>query len=132
MPETLFHITLLLLWVAWAALLFGGLAQGTPDAERTRRMPRWTRMASSLALVIAAWGFALLHSGSPQAGVAVLTAIGIPHEPVAWHLGPWPHEREWQRAFFAPIDRPVAVDERGWGAKGVLDLARIRSLRDRR
>ncbi len=77
MSETLFHITLLLLWVAWAALLFGGLAQGTPDAERTRRIPRWTRMASSLALVIAAWGFALLRSESPQAGVAVLTAIGM-------------------------------------------------------
>jgi len=38
-----------------------------------------------------------------------LTAIGLPHEPVAWHLGPWPHEREWQRAFFAPIERPVAA-----------------------
>jgi heptosyltransferase I len=38
-----------------------------------------------------------------------LDAIGVPHEPVTWNLGPWPHERAAQRAFFAPIDRPVAT-----------------------
>ena len=38
-----------------------------------------------------------------------LTALGIEAEPVAWHLGPWEHERAWQREFFAPFDRPVAA-----------------------
>ncbi len=37
-----------------------------------------------------------------------LTAIDIPHEPVEWDLGPWPHEREWQRDFFSRLDRPAA------------------------
>ena len=38
-----------------------------------------------------------------------LTALGIPHEPVQWGLGPWPAERSAQREFFARIARPVAV-----------------------
>jgi heptosyltransferase I len=38
-----------------------------------------------------------------------LAALGVPHEPVEWGLGPWPHERAWQQEFFADIDRPVAV-----------------------
>ena len=37
-----------------------------------------------------------------------LEALGIPHEPVVWDLGPWEHEREWQREFFQPFDRPIA------------------------
>ena len=38
-----------------------------------------------------------------------LTALGIPHEPVTWNLGPWPEELDWQREFFAPITRRVAA-----------------------
>lgn len=38
-----------------------------------------------------------------------LEALGVPHEPVVWDLGPWPQEREAQRRFFAPIARPVAA-----------------------
>ena len=37
-----------------------------------------------------------------------LEALGIPHEPVVWDLGPWEHEREWQREFFQQFDRPIA------------------------
>jgi heptosyltransferase I len=37
-----------------------------------------------------------------------LDALGVPHEPPVWNLGPWPDERAWQREFYAPIDRPVA------------------------
>ncbi len=33
--------------------------------------------------------------------------LEIPHEPVEWGLGPWPGEREWQREFFARIERPA-------------------------
>jgi uncharacterized membrane protein YhhN len=46
------------LFLAWAALLFGGFIFGTPDTDNTRRMPRWTRLASSFVLVIAAWSIA--------------------------------------------------------------------------
>ena len=37
-----------------------------------------------------------------------LEALGVPHEPATWELGPWEHERPWQRAFFARCDRPIA------------------------
>ena len=37
-----------------------------------------------------------------------LEALGIPHEPVEWNLGPWEHERAWQREFFQQFDRPIA------------------------
>ena len=38
-----------------------------------------------------------------------LTTLGVPAEPVTWNLGPWPHERGAQRAFFQPIGAPVAT-----------------------
>jgi len=38
-----------------------------------------------------------------------LEALGIPHEPVTWGLGPRDDERAWQREFFAPIERPTAA-----------------------
>ena len=38
-----------------------------------------------------------------------LAALGVPHEPVEWGLGPWPRERAAQSAFFAGLDRPAAV-----------------------
>ena len=37
-----------------------------------------------------------------------LTALGVPHAPVTWNLGPWPSERAWQREFFASVPKPVA------------------------
>ena len=37
-----------------------------------------------------------------------LQALGIPHDPVAWKLGPWEHERPWQREFMRQFDRPIA------------------------
>ena len=38
-----------------------------------------------------------------------LAALGVPPEPVTWDLGPWPAEREAQRRFFGPLDRPVVT-----------------------
>jgi heptosyltransferase I len=35
--------------------------------------------------------------------------LGVPSKPVTWGLGPWAHERAWQREFFAPFDRPAAA-----------------------
>jgi heptosyltransferase I len=56
------------------------------------------------------------HKIPPHAGQHVqdqyfefLTALGVPHEPVVWDLGPWPHERAWQRSFFEPLTRPAAA-----------------------
>lgn len=37
-----------------------------------------------------------------------LTALGVPHEPVTWDLGPWAQERPWQAEFFSEIERPAA------------------------
>lgn len=37
-----------------------------------------------------------------------LDAVSIPHEPLVWNLGPWEHERAWQRDFFRQFDRPIA------------------------
>ncbi|HEX5970936.1 MAG TPA: glycosyltransferase family 9 protein [Gemmatimonadaceae bacterium] len=37
-----------------------------------------------------------------------LEAMGVPHEPVVWNLGPWEHERAWQREFLRQFDRPIA------------------------
>jgi heptosyltransferase I len=37
-----------------------------------------------------------------------LDALGVPHEPVRWEIGPWPNEREWQREFFDRIERQAA------------------------
>ena len=68
---------LFFLWIVWAVFLFGGGLIGKPDAERTRRMPRWTCMASSLVLVIAAWGYALFYREGAYIDVAVLIAVGM-------------------------------------------------------
>jgi hypothetical protein len=77
MTELKLNPLLVLLWVVWAALLFGGLIVGAPNAELTGRMPRWMRMASSLTLVAAAWTFFLLHRETPNSDLALLTAIGM-------------------------------------------------------
>jgi heptosyltransferase I len=39
-----------------------------------------------------------------------LEYLGVPHEPVTWNLGPWPHEAEAQRAFVATLPpRPATL-----------------------
>jgi heptosyltransferase I len=37
-----------------------------------------------------------------------LQALGIPHDPVTWNLGPWDTERDAQRAFLSRLERPAA------------------------
>jgi heptosyltransferase I len=37
-----------------------------------------------------------------------LDALGVPHEPPVWDLGPWPDERPQQRATLDRFDRPIA------------------------
>jgi heptosyltransferase I len=38
-----------------------------------------------------------------------LAHLGVPHAPVTWNLGPWPQEREAQRAFVEKVGRPYAA-----------------------
>jgi heptosyltransferase I len=33
--------------------------------------------------------------------------LGVPHEHAEWGLGPWDTERDWQREFYARIERPA-------------------------
>lgn len=59
----------------WAVFLFGGFIFG--PAEATRRMPAWTRMASSLTLVVAAFSWYAFVRGAPAGGYALLIAVGM-------------------------------------------------------
>lgn len=77
MSETLLNPLLVVLWVVWAGLLFGGLIIGTPNSDQSARMPRWMRLTSSLTLVVAAWVFALRSGGMSHSDLSVLTAIGM-------------------------------------------------------
>lgn len=64
-------------WVAWAGLLFGGLAAGPIDAAAGGRMPPATRLASSGVLALAAWGW-LATAWVERAGLyALLIAVGM-------------------------------------------------------
>lgn len=58
-------------------LLFGGFAFGVTNSEGTRRMPVWTRMGSSFALVIAGWSWYWFVQDSPASSFALLIAIGM-------------------------------------------------------
>ena len=68
---------LLALFALWAALLFGGFILGRPSAEGDRRMPAWTRMASSATLVAIAWLEVYFTRATPLGGYALLIAIGM-------------------------------------------------------
>ncbi len=68
---------LLGLLVLWAGLLLGGWLFGSAKKPDDRRMPAWTRMGSSLVLVIAGWSWAWLARQSPAARFGVLIAAGM-------------------------------------------------------
>ena len=65
------------LLVLWAALLFGGFVFGRVNAAGMGRMPRWTRMASSAVLVLAAWSGYAVSRGTTASIFALLIAIGM-------------------------------------------------------
>lgn len=71
------HTILLALVGLWAVLLFGGFALGKEWDDRTRRMPVWTRMASSLTLVVTAWMLFIFTLNQPITPYALLIAIGM-------------------------------------------------------
>lgn len=61
----------------WAALLFGGFAVGREALVGEGRMPRWARMASSLALVAAGWLWAAVDAGGGLGLWSALVAVGM-------------------------------------------------------
>lgn len=65
------NLLLTALLLLWALLLFGGFLLRRYDPQTNRRMPTWTRMVSSLALVAAGWGWWLLR------GNVQLTAVDL-------------------------------------------------------
>ncbi len=68
------------LWLLWAFLLFGGFVFGSSSDDPTHRMPTWTRMGSSVALVLAAWAwFALAQRGDARAATrfSLFVALGM-------------------------------------------------------
>src|SRR5690349_2462556 len=68
---------LITLLAVWAALLFGGFAFGKLNAEGTHRMPRWTRIASSLTLVVAAWSWYAFTHDTAVGAYGLLIAVGM-------------------------------------------------------
>ena len=64
------------LLILWALLLFGGFIFGNAG-EASRRMPTWTRMASSATLVVAAFSWYFFTRNTPAGGYALLVAIGM-------------------------------------------------------
>lgn len=59
----------------WAFLLFGGFFFGRPDPYR--RMPLWTRIASSGALVVLAWFLAARNPSPPHWLLAAGMTLGF-------------------------------------------------------
>lgn len=70
-------IVLVVLFVVWAGLLFGGYFRGQGAGRGERRIARWTRLSSSLVLALAAWLFALITGLSPLAPYTLLIALGM-------------------------------------------------------
>ncbi len=68
---------LLGLLLLWACLLFGGFVFGQTDAKSNRRMPTWTRMISSLTLVVAGWSWYLFTRDSSIQWFSLLIAVGM-------------------------------------------------------
>jgi hypothetical protein len=71
------QVWLLALLILWALFLLGGFAFGKLNEERTRRMPAWTRIASSLALVVAAWSWYVFTLGTAVSTLSLFLAIGM-------------------------------------------------------
>jgi hypothetical protein len=65
------------LWLIWAALLWGGFLLGKPNADGGRRMPTWSRLASSGVLVLAAWSWYLAGGGNPAVMLTLWVAVGM-------------------------------------------------------
>jgi len=61
----------------WALFLFGGFLFGAPDDAYSHRMPTWTRMASSFALVVAGWSWFAFSRRQLVNRYALLISLGM-------------------------------------------------------
>jgi hypothetical protein len=68
---------LIALVILWACFLFGGFLFGKTDSKSNRRMPTWTRMSSSVTLVVAAWSWYVFIMTGPVEAFSLLLAIGM-------------------------------------------------------
>lgn len=68
---------LVFLFALWAVMLFGGFIAGPPPVLGERRMARWTRLGSSLMLVLAGWMLTLVLGGTDLGVYTRLIAIGM-------------------------------------------------------
>lgn len=68
---------MLILLILWAGLLFGGFVFGTSDTAGEQRMPLWTRIGSSLVLVVAGWTWYWLSRSGTVSSFALLIAVGM-------------------------------------------------------
>lgn len=66
-----------ILLIIWASCLFGGFIFGKANAENTRRMLAWTRMASSFTLMISGWLWMFAVRDTPYATLALFFATGM-------------------------------------------------------
>ena len=78
----------LILLAPWAILLFGGFLFGQPHPYR--RMPLWTRLASSAVLVLAAVWLALAHPSPFATLIALGMALGLVGDLYMADCIPWP------------------------------------------
>jgi hypothetical protein len=65
------------LLVVWAVFLFGAFVLGSWDDTQRTRIPTWARMASSLALVGAAWSWYGLACGGAVGRFSLFVAVGM-------------------------------------------------------
>ncbi len=63
--------------VLWACFLFGGFLFGKTDRKTNRRMPTWTRIASSLVLVVAGWSWYAFTRTNPIEPFNLFIAVGM-------------------------------------------------------
>lgn len=68
---------LLVLIGLWALFLFGGFFFGAPSESYSHRMPTWTRMASSFALVVAGWSWFAFSRQQLVNRYALLISLGM-------------------------------------------------------
>ncbi len=77
LPNASQRVFMLGLLALWGLLLFGGFFFGRSGPEDPQRMPLWTRIGSSLVLVVAGWSWYWFSRDTEVAGFALLIALGM-------------------------------------------------------
>ncbi len=65
------------LWFLWVALLSGGVVLDRLTSAASHRIAAWVRLASSVALVVAAWGLSFVIVGTLGGAYTRLIALGM-------------------------------------------------------